>query len=95
VNRLGQRGETRHGWDAAAYAQRISAFGWHTIEIDGHDVKAIDDAYTEALGTHRKPTAILARTRTRGGGGAGRLTPAAEPGLGMSLREADAAKYRA
>jgi transketolase len=62
VNRLGQRGETRHGWDTAAYAQRISAFGWHTIEIDGHDIKAIDDAYTEALGTHRKPTAILART---------------------------------
>src|SRR5689334_18821075 len=62
VNRLGQRGETRHGWDTAAYAQRIGAFGWHTIEIDGHDIEAIDDAYTEVLGTHRKPTAILART---------------------------------
>jgi transketolase len=62
VNRLGQRGETRHGWDTAAYARRIGAFGWHTIEIDGHDIKAIDGAYTEALGTHRKPTAILART---------------------------------
>jgi len=62
VNRLGQRGETRHGWDTAAYAQRISAFGWHTIEIDGHDIEAIDGAYTEALGTRRKPTAILART---------------------------------
>jgi transketolase len=53
VNRLGQRGETRHGWDTAAYARRISAFGWHTIEIDGHDVEAIDAAYTGALGTHR------------------------------------------
>jgi transketolase len=62
VNRLGQRGETRHGWDTAAYARRIGAFGWHTIEIDGHDVKAIDAAYTEALGTHQQPTAILART---------------------------------
>jgi transketolase len=62
VNRLGQRGETRHGWDTAAYAGRISAFGWHTVEIDGHDVEAIDGAYTEALGTHGKPTAILART---------------------------------
>ncbi len=31
VNRLGQRGETRHGWDTAAYARRIQAFGWHTI----------------------------------------------------------------
>ena len=62
VNRLGQRGETRHGWDTAAYARRISAFGWHTIEIDGHDIEAIDAAYTEALETRGAPTAILART---------------------------------
>jgi len=61
VNRLGQRGPTRHGWDTAAYARRIDAFGWHTIEIDGHDVEAIDKAYTEAENAGR-PTAILART---------------------------------
>ncbi|HEU4540265.1 MAG TPA: transketolase [Jiangellaceae bacterium] len=66
VNRLGQRGPTRHGWDTAAYAQRIGAFGWHTIEIDGHDVDAIDKAYTEAESAGR-PTAILART-TKGAG---------------------------
>ncbi|WP_199430092.1 transketolase [Qaidamihabitans albus] len=63
VNRLGQRGPTRHGWDTAAYARRISAFGWHTIEIDGHDIDAIDRAYAEALATTGRPTAILARTR--------------------------------
>src|SRR5262245_19956942 len=63
VNRLGQRGPTRHGWDTAAYARRIGAFGWHTIEIDGHDPNAIDAAYTEALSTIGRPTAILARTR--------------------------------
>jgi transketolase len=62
VNRLGQRGETRHGWDTTAYARRIGAFGWHTIEIDGHDVAAIDRAYTEAAGTADRPTAIIART---------------------------------
>src|SRR6185437_6864942 len=62
VNRLGQRGETRHGWDTAAYARRIGAFGWHTIEIDGHDIEAIDAAYTEALQGRGAPTAILART---------------------------------
>ena len=62
VNRLGQRGETRHGWDTAAYARRIGAFGWHTIEIDGHDIEAIDAAYTEALQGRGRPTAILART---------------------------------
>jgi transketolase len=63
VNRLGQRGPTRHGWDTAAYARRIGAFGWHTIEIDGHDVEAIDRAYTEAAGVTSRPTAIIARTR--------------------------------
>jgi transketolase len=62
VNRLGQRGETRHGWDTAAYAGRIGAFGWHTIEIDGHDIEAIDAAYSEALQGRGAPTAILART---------------------------------
>jgi transketolase len=61
VNRLGQRGETMHGWDLDSYTNRARAFGWHAIEIDGHDVKAIDGAYEEALGAG-KPTAIVART---------------------------------
>jgi transketolase len=61
VNRLGQRGETMHGWDLDSYANRARAFGWHAIEIDGHDVDAIDRAYTEALEAG-KPTAIVART---------------------------------
>lgn len=63
VNRLGQRGPTRHGWDLDAYARRIRAFGWHTVEIDGHDVAAIDQAMTEARGHQGAPTAIIARTR--------------------------------
>ena len=62
VNRLGQRGPTRHQWDLDAYATRIGAFGWHTIEIDGHDPGAIDGAYREARQTHGRPTAIIART---------------------------------
>ena len=48
VNRLGQRGETMHGWDLDSYANRAKAFGWHAIEIDGHDVEAIDRAFGEA-----------------------------------------------
>ncbi|HWN23395.1 MAG TPA: transketolase, partial [Gaiellaceae bacterium] len=62
VNRLGQRGETMHGWDLSSYSDRLRAFGWHAIEIDGHDVKAIDAAYVEAERTSGKPTAIVART---------------------------------
>jgi len=63
VNRLGQRGETMHGWDLAAYRVRAEAFGWHVIEIDGHDVEQIDAAYTEATATTGTPTCIVARTK--------------------------------
>jgi transketolase len=62
VNRLGQRGETMHGWDLDSYARRAEAFGWHAIEIDGHDVEAIDRAYAKAVETSGKPTVIVART---------------------------------
>jgi transketolase len=62
VNRLGQRGETMHGWDLDSYAKRAEAFGWHAIEIDGHDVDAIDAAYGEALETKGTPTVIVAKT---------------------------------
>ena len=62
VNRLGQRGETMHGWDLDSYARRVEANGWHAIEIDGHDVEAIDAAYAEALSVEGKPVAIVART---------------------------------
>ncbi len=62
VNRLGQRGETMHGWDLDSYAKRAEAFGWHAIEIDGHDVEAIDAAYTEAIATKGRPTVIVAKT---------------------------------
>jgi transketolase len=62
VNRLGQTGETMHGWDLDAYAQRAEANGWHAIKIDGHDVAAIDAAYAEAIGNTGRPTVILAKT---------------------------------
>jgi transketolase len=62
VNRLGQRGPTRHGHDLDAYARRFQAFGWHTVEVDGHDVDAVDRAYGEALSTRGQPVAVLART---------------------------------
>src|SRR5207248_10538861 len=62
VNRLGQSGETMHGWDLDGYVARARAFGWHTVAIDGHDVAAIDAAFAEAAGTAGKPTAIFART---------------------------------
>ena len=61
VNRLGQRGPTMLEWDLETYAKRARAFGWHAIEVDGHDVRAIDAAYTEAEGAGR-PVMVVART---------------------------------
>ena len=62
VNRLGQRGETMHGWDVESYAARARAFGWKAIEIDGHDLEQIDHAYGEVVATEGQPTVIVART---------------------------------
>jgi transketolase len=62
VNRLGQTGETMHGWDLDAYRRRAEAFGWKAIEIDGHDIAAIDRAYARAIETTGQPTVIIAKT---------------------------------
>jgi transketolase len=63
VNRLGQTRETMHGWDLDSYAERARASGWHAIEIDGHDVEAIDAAFTHAKENTDRPTVIVARTK--------------------------------
>jgi transketolase len=62
VNRLGQTGETMHGWDLAAYADRARAFGWRALEVDGHDVEAIEDAFTRLEQSSGRPAVVLART---------------------------------
>ncbi len=62
VNRLGQTRETMLGWDIPGYAARAQAFGWHAIEVDGHDIDAIDAAYRDAVETTGRPAVILART---------------------------------
>jgi transketolase len=62
VNRLGQRGETMHGWNLSSYTARAEAGGWSAIEVDGHDIEAIDRAFKQALETKGRPTMIVART---------------------------------
>jgi transketolase len=62
MNRLGQRGQTMLGWNGDAYAARARAFGWHTIEIDGHNLDQINAAYAEATSQTEQPTLIVAKT---------------------------------
>ncbi|MFQ6098031.1 MAG: transketolase [Armatimonadota bacterium] len=43
-------------------AEKYEAFRWHVIEIDGHDMQQILDAFAEARNTKGKPTCIIAQT---------------------------------
>ena len=43
-------------------AEKWRAFGWHTLEIDGHDIAAVQKAFADAAATKGKPTAIIAHT---------------------------------
>jgi transketolase len=63
MNRLGQTRETMDGWHGDHYAARAQAFGWHAIQIDGHEPEEVDRAYAEALEQEGVPTLIVAQTK--------------------------------
>lgn len=44
-------------------ADKWTAFGWHALDIDGHDVEAVDRALGEAV-LDPRPSVIIARTST-------------------------------
>jgi transketolase len=48
--------------DVRPVADKWRSFGWHTIEIDGHDPSAVRSAFAEAAATKGKPSAIVAHT---------------------------------
>lgn len=48
--------------EVAPLAEKWRAFGWHTMEIDGHDISAIRKALEEAAATKGKPSCIVAHT---------------------------------
>lgn len=60
VNGLGQSGPTPYGHETAVLSGRFKAFGWRTLEIDGHDMAAVLGALESAR--QDGPTAIIART---------------------------------
>jgi transketolase len=43
-------------------AEKWRSFGWHAIELDGHDIPAIQAALAEAAATKGKPTVLIAHT---------------------------------
>jgi transketolase len=66
-NRLQIDGLTRDVLDVAPLADKYRAFGWHVIEIDGHDMGQILAAFAEARATKGQPSVIIAAT-TKGKG---------------------------
>lgn len=61
-NRLQIDGTTAEVKSMGRIGERLAAFGWHVIEIDGHDMSAIMAALAEARRVQGRPTVIVART---------------------------------
>ena len=60
-NRLQIDGDTENIMSLGNISEKLNAFGWKVIEIDGHDIQAIYKAYCDAKSSDR-PTAIVANT---------------------------------
>ena len=49
-------------WFTDDSVKRFESYGWHTICVDGHDVKEIDEAIVKAKKESSKPSMIFCRT---------------------------------
>ena len=67
VNGLRNDGENHTYRDAIDLKNVWSAFGWHVLEVDGHDHAALQSAFEDEKSNDRSPTVILANT-TKGRG---------------------------
>lgn len=55
-------GWTRDIMNLEPFIQKWQAFGWHAVDIDGHDLNQVLSACQEAEKMKGKPTVIIART---------------------------------
>ncbi|AJF05715.1 transketolase [Geoalkalibacter subterraneus] len=55
-------GEVQKVMGVTPLGPKFLAFGWHVLEVDGHDISAINRALDEAARYSGKPTMIVART---------------------------------
>lgn len=61
-NGLQATGKTEDRFHIGKVKEKVEAFGFHTIVIDGHDVDEIAQAFNQADQVKEKPTAIIANT---------------------------------
>jgi len=61
-NRLQISGSTEDVMHHDDLEARFAAFGWHVIQVDGHDYDALIAAFEEAKQTKDRPTVLIANT---------------------------------
>lgn len=61
-NRLQISGSTEDVMHHDDLQARFESFGWHVIQLDGHDYTALEAAFSEAAGTKGRPTVLIANT---------------------------------
>lgn len=61
-NGLQQNGPTEKLMRIEPVAEKFAAFGWHTSEVDGHDVQELCNAFDLALTIRGRPKVVIART---------------------------------
>ena len=61
-NRIQLDGFVKDIMELEPLAEKWRAFGWHAIELDGHDIAAVRRALEEADATKGKPTVLIAHT---------------------------------
>jgi transketolase len=61
-NRIQLDGFVRDIMDESPLTEKWSSFNWHVIEVDGHDIAAIQKAFAEAAAMKEQPTVIIAHT---------------------------------
>lgn len=66
-NNLQIDGSTKEVISIEPLVSKWNSFGWHVLEIDGHDMNEIADAVNKAQEVHGQPSIIIART-TKGKG---------------------------
>jgi len=62
ANQLQQNGPVKEIQDIEPLVEKWRSFGWHTIEINGHDIEHVLKAYDDAQRVTGQPQAIVART---------------------------------
>jgi len=67
-------GHTEDVMPLDSLSAKYSAFGWHVLEVDGHNIRQVIDALHESAAVFEKPTVIIAHT---------------VPGKGVSFMEND------